>query len=142
MKITLINPTNYYTCQFCFKDFKSDKEYIIIQEYSPLCSNLCLFRFIYRILRDYDEKMLNVIEKHFNINQKSLSLSQKRAYNLTKLIIKKEITNINIEAQGSGSKKQAQIPEQIQAQAQHIPYKGMLSLLAEPKLDGGSSYVK
>lgn len=137
MKVINLNPINYYSCQFCERDFESDKELIIIKGNSPLCSQLCLFRFIFKILKGYDKNELDILAKELCISQKPLSLSHNLVYNLTKVIIKTKIPNINIEAQGSGSSKQAQIPEQKQAQAQHTLYNRVLSLSAEPINEGG-----
>tara|TARA_Y100000310_G_C20654930_1_gene801489 strand:+ start:911 stop:1339 length:429 start_codon:yes stop_codon:yes gene_type:complete len=142
MKKIKIIPINIYSCQFCGRDFETTKEYIITPEHSPICSNLCLFRFIYKILKDYDKETLYFIGKELNIIKKDMYTQKELSYNLTKHYVKMGLSSINKEAQCSSSNKQAQHHEHKQAHTQHILYNRMLSLSAEPKLNGVSSNVR
>jgi len=93
-----------YSCQFCQKDFQTDIEYIIIPHYCPLCSSLCLFRFIFKILYQYAENSLYFMAKELNIVKKDIHIKKELCYKLSQYFVKIGLSSINIDAQCSCSK--------------------------------------
>lgn len=75
---------NFYTCQFCGKEFES-KAYEYIQVgVSPVCSYRCNFNVVYRIIKKYNPEQIEFLKDYFKVN-----LSDNQLYfELTKRIIK------------------------------------------------------
>ncbi len=137
MKIIKVEQSNTYSCQFCRKEFRTNRNLKIITNHSPICSNLCRYRFIYQIVSSYSDKWLLYFGKHFNLSKKILDNRAELIFCLSKIFHKLMLSSINKEAQGSGSKNNARkvehkAPKEMEAQAQKTLYNRVLSLPFEP----------
>lgn len=86
-----------YTCQYCRKEFKSSKPLHIILNYSPLCSNICVFKKYYHILSKYRENTLISIRNILNIKKSSDFNKNTLIFEITKKYPKPNLSSINRE---------------------------------------------
>ena len=84
-----INIVPSYSCQNCFKEFRSQEDLKIIPGKTPFCSDICEFRWNYKLVQktDFTNLQLQIYQKLLN-NFEPFS-QQKVNYILTKFFHRK-----------------------------------------------------
>jgi len=75
---------NYYSCQFCGKEFVDKRELCIQIGVSPVCSYKCAFNIVYKLIKKYTPEQIKVLSDYFKIN----FAENKIHFELTKKLMK------------------------------------------------------
>lgn len=93
--------SNFYTCQFCHRDFESDEGLKIVINQQPTCSHRCFFNIIYKIVKKYDNEELLIIKSQLygdeSIDCNQILNSQQRnnlIFDNTKILTKLFLSNV------------------------------------------------
>lgn len=81
MKVIDFEPENVYVCQNCFREFKTDKIFVIEPGFYPICSKKCEFELIYLIIEklDYSNETLELMQKNIEKKDKIEPFNRQRA---------------------------------------------------------------
>ena len=105
MKIIDVNPKNEYTCVYCGNLIKTNKEYKIIPNYSPLCSSHCMFMLYHKIVSKFDKKTLIELAYLLKIPNYNELSNNSLIFEITKKYPKPILSSINKEVSSINIKK-------------------------------------
>ena len=81
MKVIEFVPKNVYTCQGCFREFSTQKEFIIEPFLSPVCSKKCEFIVIYNWVENmnYSDETLELMQRIVENKDKIEEFNRRKA---------------------------------------------------------------
>lgn len=95
MKIVVPKITNTYTCQICKRDFDNPHEMKILLDYSPLCSNRCVFLLYYKIISKLETNTLFFLSSLLKIPHFDEFSHNQLIFEVTKKYPKPSLSSIN-----------------------------------------------
>ncbi len=97
MKQINITQLNEYTCQRtgCNNIIKGCEDIVIIQNVFPVCSDLCKFLVIFKILWSYDDLSINYLIKLLHLKQRGYYNREKRVFELSKKVYQILLSSVN-----------------------------------------------
>lgn len=84
-----------YSCQICQKPIKTTDKCFFQEFYSPICSQRCLFKLLYRILKTYNKKHITYLKKYYSIENNASNSYQSDIFLITKKIINTPLPTTN-----------------------------------------------
>lgn len=92
-----IKINNYYTCQYCKKDFIINESKKIEEDISPVCSSRCSFMIVFNYINNqaYSDENLKIMQGIIENKDEILDFSRKNAiFIITKYYMKMGFPNI------------------------------------------------
>lgn len=94
-KIIKVGYDYSYSCQICQKFIIFPDKCYFEPDKSPVCSEKCLFRLLYRILKSYDKKDIDYLKKYYSIEDNEENKQNNALFLITKLIINTNKNNLS-----------------------------------------------
>lgn len=84
-----------YACQVCQKEFRSKKDLIVVKNITPVCSNRCFFKVVYKIISQYDNNGLQGLHSALEMPNYCKIPKNEQIYEYCKKLVNKLLSSGN-----------------------------------------------